>query len=86
MPEHRRPHGTEAGYQGHRYRGEQACDRCKAGHRDYLRAQRKVLRRQRQVIRKIMGVSNPPKGETESPLLNWEVDAILRSIKEALDL
>jgi hypothetical protein len=30
-------HGTLAGYQQHRYRGETACDKCKAGLAEYAR-------------------------------------------------
>lgn len=33
-------HGTIAGYQAHRRRGEEACDECKRAHREYMRRYR----------------------------------------------
>lgn len=37
--------GTDAGYQAHRRRSEDACDRCLDAHRAYVRASQQIRRR-----------------------------------------
>ena len=41
-------HGTESGYTLHRRRGEEPCDLCRDGHRDYKRAWEALRRAQEQ--------------------------------------
>lgn len=81
-PAHRVKHGTMNGYWWHKRAGEQPCSSCNAANAARSREVRKRRRQQKIVLQQILNNGQAIK----HTLTNAEVDEIIRTLKEDLDL